>query len=291
MKTKISLNTQEQKLRSLLLEVADFVGACDGYEKPVLRFAGGWVRDKLLGTTTKDIDVGISSLTGESFSNFMKQYLSSTESSSHPGDILGRLSTIKGNPEKSKHLETVTTKIYGIDVDLVNLRKETYSEESRNPVMDFGTAEEDASRRDITINALFYNLTNGIVEDPTGHGLRDMENKTIRTPMEPFQTFKDDPLRVLRCIRFSSRLGYTIDPETSQAMNNSEIVQVLRMKISRERVGDEVLKMLRGDYCKSDHEDASANSKARPESADSLVLDRLPWPIRCRLHRSCRECG
>ena len=254
MKTKISLNPQEQNLRSLLLEVADFVGSCDGYEKPVLRFAGGWVRDKLLGTTTKDVDVGISCLTGESFSNFMKQYLlSSTTPSNHTADILGTLSTIKGNPEKSKHLETVTTKIYGIDVDLVNLRKETYSEESRNPVMDFGTAEEDASRRDITINALFYNLSSDLVEDPTGNGLRDMELKVIRTPMDPFQTFKDDPLRVLRCIRFSSRLGYTINEEVLRAMNDSEIVRALRLKISRERVGDEVLKMLKGRAYNTDH--------------------------------------
>lgn len=95
-------------------------------------------------------------------------------------------------------------------------------------------------------NALFYNLNESKVEDLTGLGITDMQNKIIRTPLEPLQTFKDDPLRILRLIRFASRLGYQIHEDTENAMNNDEIGEVLKLKISRERVGTELDKMLEG---------------------------------------------
>jgi len=161
-------------------------------------------------------------------------------------DEIVKVHKIDANPEKSKHLETVTTRIFGLDIDLVNLRKETYTEESRNPQMEFGTAEEDALRRDATVNAMFYNLNTSALEDLTGLGLKDLKQKLIRTPLEAYQTFKDDPLRILRLIRFASRLGYRIDDDCKQAMQNESIKDALRLKISKERVGAEVEKMLRG---------------------------------------------
>jgi len=112
--------------------------------------------------------------------------------------------------------------------------------------MEFGTAEEDAIRRDATINALFYNLNSDKLEDFTG-GLKDMEKKLIRTPMEPKQTFMDDPLRVLRLIRFASRLSFTIDPAAQNQMRNPLVQKALEQKISRERVGVEVEKMFKGN--------------------------------------------
>ena len=245
---QISLTPAEQNLRNFLMDVSNYIGTRDGYEKPVLRFAGGWVRDRLLGTSSHDIDVGISSLTGGSFGALMLDYLRVPGvDEKYPPNMFKSLATIKENPEKSKHLETVTTKIFGLDVDLVNLRKETYSDESRNPTMEFGTPEEDASRRDLTINAMFYNLASQRVEDPTGQGFQDMGLKIVRTPLEPFQTFKDDPLRILRCIRFASRLGYAVDPEALKVMNSPEIVSALQLKISRERIALEIRKMMTGD--------------------------------------------
>src|SRR6202034_1030240 len=159
---------------------------------------------------------------------------------------LRSLNYIAENPEKSKHLATMTTKFLGFDLDFANLRKETYSDTSRNPEMEFGTPEEDALRRDATINALFYNLRTQEVEDFTSRGLSDLDKKIIRTPLEPYQTFKDDPLRVLRLIRFASRLNYSIDPDTEKAMENEDIKSALKLKISRERVGIEIEKMLKG---------------------------------------------
>ena len=243
----LALTDQESTLRRLLLDVAQYVGSLNGHKTPQLRFTGGWVRDKLLGSESHDIDIGIDSLTGVQFGDHMKNYLNHADSRSrYPSGVLGALAKIEANPEKSKHLETVTTKIFGLEIDLVNLRKETYTEESRNPAMEFGSPEEDALRRDATVNALFYNLSSGKVEDLTGRGLQDLDRKVIKTPLRPLQTFKDDPLRVLRAIRFASRLGFEIDKDDMAAMKDSSIKEALRIKISRERIGVEVVKMLQG---------------------------------------------
>ncbi|KAL3467762.1 hypothetical protein BJX64DRAFT_273776 [Aspergillus heterothallicus] len=259
----IELTPLENTLKTLLLDVAEYIrkhniesGRSDAdTTSTVLRFTGGWVRDKLLGVQSHDIDVGINNMTGYEFGTNLKDYLDKPETlekyrqNHEEGELqqaIISLHKIEANPEKSKHLETVTTKIFGFDVDLVNLRKESYSEDSRTPQMEFGTPEEDALRRDATINALFYNLNESKVEDLTGRGLEDMHNEIIRTPMEPFQTFRDDPLRVLRLIRFASRLGYRIDTGTETAMQHNEISTALVHKISKERVGIEVGKMLQG---------------------------------------------
>ena len=244
----ISLTKKESNLRQLLLDTATYIGTLDGFTRPELRFTGGWVRDKLLGSTSPDIDIGINTMTGEKFGSLMKEYLTRPEiKSKYDQDVLGGLAKIEANPEKSKHLETITTRILGFDIDLVNLRKETYAEDSRNPTMEFGTPEEDALRRDATVNALFYNLSTAEVEDFTGRGLDDMARKEIKTPLPPLQTFKDDPLRVLRAIRFASRLGYKLHPNDEVVIKENSIIKdALKVKISRERVGVEISKTLKG---------------------------------------------
>lgn len=271
----LELTEVESRLRQLLLDVATYIDESPqgddvtgvqvpdevAKEKTVLRWTGGWVRDKLLNVGSHDIDLAINKMTGEHFGLKMQEYLRLPGNPEKHGlvddgdnltagekakKIAPGLHKIEANPEKSKNLETATTNIMGIDLDLVNLRKETYNEVSRNPQMEFGTAEEDAMRRDATVNAMFYNLHTCQVEDFTTLGHSDMAAKIIRTPLEPYQTFKDDPLRVLRLIRFASRLDYVIEPETAKAMGNAEIQDVLKIKISRERVGIELEKMLKG---------------------------------------------
>jgi tRNA nucleotidyltransferase (CCA-adding enzyme) len=271
----LELTEVESRLRQLLLDVAAYIDDTPAKEditgvpvpeelakqKTTLRWTGGWVRDKLLKVGSHDIDLAINKMTGEHFGLKMQEYLEipgnaekhglidkndKSKGSDKSKKIAPGLHKIEANPEKSKNLETATTRIMGIDLDLVNLRKETYNEVSRNPEMEFGTAEEDAMRRDATVNAMFYNLHTCQVEDLTQKGFSDMAAKIIRTPLEPTQTFKDDPLRVLRLIRFASRLDYVIEPETAKAMGNPEIQDVLKIKISRERVGIELEKMLKG---------------------------------------------
>ncbi|KAK1062653.1 CCA tRNA nucleotidyltransferase, mitochondrial [Friedmanniomyces endolithicus] len=279
--TTLELTPVEDTLRRLLLDVANYIDESrpssdatsqvilqdDLAKQPIiLRFTGGWVRDKLLDVPSHDIDVAINKMTGYQFGLRMKEYLevsgnpekyglegvatSDTQNlkagTTDKSKTIGGLHKIEANPEKSKHLETVTTRILGLDIDLVNLRKETYTEDSRNPQMEFGTPEEDAMRRDATVNAMFYNINTGEIEDFTGRGHDDMRGKIIRTPLEPYQTFKDDPLRVLRLIRFSSRLNYRIDQKALKAMRNADIQDALRRKISRERIGVEMEKALRG---------------------------------------------
>jgi len=244
----IQLDPRESQLRDLLVDVAASIPPKTLSEPIVLRWAGGWVRDKLLGTGSHDIDVAINVMTGLTFGNELRRFCDDPDNAARhnigPDDI-GNLHRIAANPEKSKNLETTTVKVFGLDLDFVNLRTETYADDSRNPVIEFGTAKEDAQRRDATVNALFYNLHTQEVEDFTT-GLEDMKAKLIRTPLEPLQTFMDDPLRVLRLVRFASRLGFAIDQAARDVMADLRVLDSLRIKISRERVGVELEKMLKG---------------------------------------------
>jgi tRNA nucleotidyltransferase (CCA-adding enzyme) len=160
--SSLALTPEEQKLSNLLIDVSAYIDESRAGLPPlVLRFAGGWVRDKCLGKQSQDVDIAINLLTGTAFAAKLKLYLEDPihlEKHGLQAKDVRSVHTIKANPDKSKHLETVTTKIFDLDVDLVNLRKETYTDGSRNPIVEFGTAEEDALRRDATINALFYNV-------------------------------------------------------------------------------------------------------------------------------------
>ena len=223
------------------------------------RIAGGWVRDKLLGLPSHDLDVSLSSMTGHHFALFLKAYL---ESEVFPRTPLARemqeaapsharishIGKIAANPEQSKNLETATARVLGFDLDFVNLRKEVYEGTHRIPIMSFGTPLEDAMRRDMTVNALFYNVHTAAIEDWTQHGLADLRDGIVRTPMDPTATFTDDPLRILRCVRFGSRFGYAIHPDILAALAApaSPLHAALASKVSRERVGIEVDKMLSG---------------------------------------------
>lgn len=229
------------------------------------RIAGGWVRDKLLGGESHDLDISLSTLTGHTFALLLRDYLLSPEfaisslaktpsspfhiDSASSKQLVGHVTKIAANPEQSKNLETATAKVAGLQLDFVNLRKEMYVGNSRIPTMTFGTALEDAQRRDITINALFYNVHTREIEDLTEMGLKDMRNRLIRTPLEPETTFLDDPLRVLRTVRFASRFGYTVDESIFaclQGDSGNAIREALQTKVSRERFGIEVDKMMLG---------------------------------------------
>ncbi|CEH17580.1 tRNA nucleotidyltransferase/poly(A) polymerase [Ceraceosorus bombacis] len=229
------------------------------------RIAGGWVRDKLISQPSSDLDVSLSSLTGHTYALLLSQYLQSADFASsqlaqHPvfnvaaggsskQPWLGSITRIEANPEQSKNLETATAVLAGLSLDFVNLRKEVYDGETRIPTMTFGTPLEDATRRDTTINSLFYNVHTRKVEDLTGMGITDLQEGIIRTPLEALQTFTDDPLRILRCVRFAARLGYRLDDGIWDCLESAQgegVRAALRDKISRERVGIEVDKMLAG---------------------------------------------
>ncbi|KAJ9109817.1 hypothetical protein QFC20_003233 [Naganishia adeliensis] len=209
------------------------------------RIAGGWVRDKLLGLPSSDLDITLSTCAGYPFALAFTAYL--TTLPLDPPIPVRSIGKVNANPEQSKHLETATTNIMGLECDFVQLRSEVYADGSRIPSeIRIGTPEEDALRRDITINTLFYNVHTRQIEDHTHLGLSDLAHKLVRTPLDPLQTFRDDPLRVLRCVRFASRFGYELVDEVKTAVTNEEILEALRTRISRERVGIELEKMLKG---------------------------------------------
>lgn len=242
---KIVLDAIEEKVRSLLLRFSKEF-AKNSSTEVTLRFSGGWVRDKLLGRQSHDIDVAIDKATGEEFAAGLHKFMVDEgidETSVHK---------IALNPEKSKHLETATTRVCGLDVDFVNLRSEEYANpNSRVPsLVRFGSPREDAFRRDATLNALFYNLTTGLVEDFTERGLEDLRTGTLRTPLDPAETFNDDPLRVLRLIRFVGQLGFKIAPDTLEAMKGENVGTKLITKVSSERMGAELMKLVESEHAK-----------------------------------------
>uniref|UniRef100_A0AAV1U2P0 Poly A polymerase head domain-containing protein n=1 Tax=Peronospora matthiolae TaxID=2874970 RepID=A0AAV1U2P0_9STRA len=251
MSTAIQLSPAEEKLFAFLLDVARQPAA----NGAVLRVAGGWVRDKLLGRDSDDVDIVLDVMTGRAFADLINVYETAQ------GRQARAVGVIKANPEQSKHLETATMQMrdsFGW-VDFVNLRAETYaSEDTRIPTVAFGTPQQDAERRDFTINALFYNLVTKQVEDFTGRGVHDLQTRLLRTPLDPRVTFLDDPLRVLRAVRFASRFNCMLDDDLRAAAQMDEVRVALVRKVSRERVGKELCAMLTG-------------SAAHPERAVQLL--------------------
>jgi len=187
-----------------------------------------------------DIDIALDDMLGREFADHLNEWLS------QQGRETISVGVVLKNPEKSKHLETATMKVGNFWIDFVNLRAEEYSEDSRIPdLMRIGTAQEDALRRDLTINALFYNINNGQVEDLTGRGLEDLRKSVVSTPLPALTTLLDDPLRVLRSVRFAARLRFTMEDSLKNAAMDERVRVALSQKVARERIGSEVDLMLR----------------------------------------------
>ncbi|MCB9261796.1 MAG: HD domain-containing protein [Flavobacteriales bacterium] len=186
---------------------------------------GGYVRDVLLNRPCKDIDfvtVG-----------------SGIELAKKVAEMLPNASEVN----IFKNFGTAQIRQADWDYEFVGARKESYSRDSRKPIVEDGTLEDDQNRRDFTINALAISLNEsnyGELLDPFG-GISDLENKIIRTPLEPNITFSDDPLRMMRAIRFASQLGFKIEEETYQGI--MEMAPRLEI-ISGERIIDEVNKII-----------------------------------------------
>ena len=186
---------------------------------------GGYVRDIFLQRPSKDIDVVV---VGSGIA--MAEAL---------GKRLGRGAHIS----VFKNFGTAQVKYKGTEVEFVGARKESYQRDSRKPIVEDGTLEDDQNRRDFTINAMAVCLNKarfGELVDPFG-GMADMKEKTIRTPLDPDITFSDDPLRMMRCIRFATQLNFYIDDDTFESLcRNKDRIEI----ISRERIADELNKII-----------------------------------------------
>jgi poly(A) polymerase len=187
---------------------------------------GGFVRDCLLGRDApKDIDIVVA---GSGIA------------------LAKKLAARLGHGAKVNYYKkfgTAMVRTDGLDIEFVGARKESYSRDSRKPVVEDGTIEDDQRRRDFTINALAIGLNNrnfGNLVDPF-NGLIDLNLKLLRTPQDPDTTFSDDPLRMMRAIRFASELGFIIEEETFKAIvRNRERIGI----VSAERITDELHKIL-----------------------------------------------
>ena len=186
---------------------------------------GGYVRDLFLERPSKDIDVVVVG-SGISVANELK-------------NILGK----KAHISVFHNFGTAQVKYHDTEVEFVGARKESYNRDSRKPIVEDGTLEDDQNRRDFTINALAVCLNAdrfGELVDPFG-GIDDLWDGIIRTPLDPDVTFSDDPLRMMRCVRFATQLNFFIEDETFEALErNAERIKI----ISGERIADELNKIM-----------------------------------------------
>lgn len=190
---------------------------------------GGFVRDLILNRDNKkDIDVVA---VGSGIELALK---------------VSELIPHKPKVQVFKNYGTAMLRYDDMDIEFVGARKESYNHDSRNPIVEDGTLEDDQNRRDFTINALALSLneaTFGELVDPF-NGLADMENKTIKTPLNPDITYSDDPLRMMRAIRFASQLNFEIEGESLASITrNKDRISI----ISGERIVDELNKILMSD--------------------------------------------
>ena len=209
----------------LIHPVFEIIGQCADEMQVDAYVIGGWVRDLILHRPCKDIDI-VAIGSGIDLAQKVAKRLGN-----------------KYHVTVYKNFGTAQIAYDDYDVEFVGARKESYRQESRKPIVENGTLEDDQNRRDFTINALAISLnksTYGKLLDPF-NGYRDMEDGIIRTPLNPDVTYSDDPLRMMRAIRFATQLNYVIEQESLASIaRNKERIQI----ISKERITDELNKII-----------------------------------------------
>lgn len=243
----MNLYNDEELAQILDQEIFHMISAIADKQGVECYVVGGYVRDIFLERPSNDIDVvvvgsGIAMAQALKDALGRKAHLSVFKNFGTAQVKIKNTSTIS-SPSSSSPSSFLLPPSSFIEVEFVGARKESYSHDSRKPVVEGGTLEDDQQRRDFTINAMAICLNHerfGELVDPFD-GLYDLEDGLIRTPLDPDVTFSDDPLRMLRCVRFATQLRFDIEPETKDALRRN----VERLKIiSGERIAEELNKIL-----------------------------------------------
>ena len=208
---------------------------------PEIFKVGGCVRDAIIGVDSKDIDFtfvldDLDKTVEEGFDDMVK-WMEAKEFQiflSTPAMFTIRAKFPKGDPNE------------GLVADFVMARKEVgYIPNTRKPILELGTLEDDLIRRDFTLNALAVDEDGALID--LFNGVDDLKSKILRTPLDPNITLLDDPLRILRALRFSITKGFLIHDDIWKAMTNPDILSKLEHTVSAERIRDEVFKMMKHD--------------------------------------------
>lgn len=257
----LTLTSEEQEIFNLLCRVRD--AKCP---ETTLRVAGGWVRDKLLwgsspttALSSYDIDIVLSShCTGREFAQHVKTYLQQVEpqqqqqqSSPILDHFVANVTIQDYGATSAEHLQTACIRFGNrFDVDLAQLRHERYQKGARIPeIANSAVVVQDAWRRDLTINCLYYNLHSRQIEDWTEQGLMDLQYGILRTPSAPLATLLEDPVRWLRTVRLAAQLSgnrrsryfpFRLDPALARAGTDARVTEALQKTVSRNRCGKEV---------------------------------------------------
>lgn len=228
---EILFKNADEKIKKLVKLIQESIKGT-AFENHVF-LVGGCVRDLLLKIPCKDVDICVDIKNGGMlFANYMAM--------KHQCYVAGTNPVVFENYGTAKFQLYKNEELKDIEIECVQTRKEQYHKESRNPDTVYGTIQEDAKRRDLTINSLYYNISTEKVHD-YNNGLDDLVNQVIKTTTDPDITFNDDPLRILRVIRFSTRFGWGIEKNTWLGMvKNAHRIKI----ISQERISDEISKIL-----------------------------------------------
>ena len=227
MKSKKLENNYYEKLISLNKVFSEISNVSKKINQPAF-LIGGYVRDLLLNRSSNDIDI-VTLGSGIDLAQELGKEIKSNKISIF------------------KNFGTAMIKKEDYELQFVGARKESYSKDSRNPVVENGTLEDDQKRRDFTINALAIGLNKndkGVLIDPFD-GISDLENKIIKTPLDPDITFSDDPLRMMRAIRFSAQLDFNIENSTFDGIiKNASRINI----VAQERITEELNKIILSDH-------------------------------------------
>lgn len=241
----VEITESEKKLFSLIKS------GRDTYAPGIkLRIAGGWIRDRLLGKVSDDIDIAVSGGNGNRVAEAIRRFdlgLTGGKQTGNPYSV-SLEKTLPGEKERSAGLRVGALDILGTKIEFVPMRTESYDQNSRVPKIEAtDDPREDAKRRDLTINAIYYNIDTESIEDYSG-GVYDLRRGILRTPVDPVVTLKEDPLRALRVMRFLSKMsGFKISEDLREALSRPEIHEAYRAKVAPERARAEIEKMVIGD--------------------------------------------